>query len=59
MADIRRVIAFVATAGTICFVAWVGGIDFDERSELLAVTICSALCLGGVASAYPFQEKSR
>lgn len=50
----KRTLAFILTFIIVCFLAWVGGVEFNERSMNLAFTLWMALTFSGIASGYPF-----
>lgn len=50
----KRTLAFILSFVIVCFLAWVGGVEFNERGINLAFTLWMALLLSGVAASYPF-----
>ena len=43
----KRIICSIATFMSVCFVAWVGGLDF-ERGQEQAAALAVALYFGGI-----------
>ena len=55
----KRIAAFLATAAVICALFWIGGYDFDHRSEMVAVMTAFSIIICSLVAACPFLDKER
>jgi hypothetical protein len=48
-----RIAVFVVFQVVACFLAWLGGYDFDSRNALVAYMAGVSITFGALAAAYP------